>query len=158
MDYGCSVGLAEFEVTIPSMYSNATIRRSAVPGQWRLMPVCRSTSSISSFRVIRKRLATLIAHERACDARYSKDWEGSRAAFLFVECDIAITLSPTTRHSPLTTHHYSFHALLLTSSALGKSFGTGRVTLPVAAHSAPRCSVVMKPTHSCESLPWPIGV
>ncbi len=32
------------------------------------------------------------------------------------------------------------------------------MTFPVAAHSVPRCSVVMKPTHCCEYSAWPIGV
>ena len=46
--------------------------------------------------------------------------------------------------------------------AVGKSFGTGWVTLPVAAHSAPRCNVAMKPTQerhatgaSSLGLTWP---
>src|SRR5438105_3748386 len=39
----------------------------------------------------------------------------------------------------------------LTLSAVGKSSGTlVSVTLPVAAHSVPRCRVTMKPTHSIE--------
>ena len=46
----------------------------------------------------------------------------------------------------------------LVLSAVGKVAGDRLVTLPVAAHSQPRMKVMMKPTHSCESLPWPIGV
>ena len=40
---------------------------------------------------------------------------------------------------------------LLGLSAFGKSAGTVRVTLPVAAHSQPRRNVVMKPAHSWDS-------
>ena len=38
-------------------------------------------------------------------------------------------------------------ASVLTAPAVGKSAGSFCVTFPVAAHSAPRDSVVMKPTH-----------
>ena len=41
-------------------------------------------------------------------------------------------------------------ARLLALSAVGKSAATGTLTLPVAAHSAPRWRVLMKPTHSME--------
>src|SRR4029453_97495 len=54
--------------------------------------------------------------------------------------------------------HYSPNFRWLVLSAVGKSSGIGTLTLPVPAHPAPRCSVVMKPTLSCESLPCPIGV
>ena len=37
------------------------------------------------------------------------------------------------------------------ASGPGKSLGTACVTLPVAAHSAPRCSVTMKPTQCIAS-------
>src|SRR5262245_65872311 len=50
------------------------------------------------------------------------------------------------------------HLIVLVLSALGKSRGIGRVTLPVAAHSLPRCSVVMKPMQRMPLTSWPIGV
>lgn len=54
---------------------------------------------------------------------------------------------------------YSFaDGRLLVLSAVGKSAGIGIDTFPVAAHSVPRCSVVMKPTHSIEYSACPIGV
>lgn len=43
-----------------------------------------------------------------------------------------------------------FAVRLLSWLAVGKSLGIGCVTLPVAAHSAPRQSVVMNPAHSIE--------
>src|SRR5262249_42106277 len=42
--------------------------------------------------------------------------------------------------------------------AVGNSFGTGTVTLPVAAHSVPRCTVSANPTHFIALTSWPIGV
>ena len=39
------------------------------------------------------------------------------------------------------------HGRVFVSAAEGKSAGIFWVTLPVAAHSAPRCRVTMKPTH-----------
>ena len=54
------------------------------------------------------------------------------------------------------TRYGAFRALTL--SAVGKSLGKACVTLPVAAHSVPRWYVAMKPTHSSESTPWPMGV
>ncbi len=58
---------------------------------------------------------------------------------------------------------YHDHSLKLnfrseTSSTDGKSSGISLVTLPVAAHSVPRTSNVINPTHCCESLPCPSGV
>jgi hypothetical protein len=47
---------------------------------------------------------------------------------------------------------------LLVASAVGKSSGIGSVTLPLAAHSVPRNSVVIKPTHSMLYSACPIGV
>src|SRR5262249_27847742 len=51
--------------------------------------------------------------------------------------------------------HFAFKSRVLTSFAVGKSSGTFCVTLPVAAHSAPRCSVTMKPTHLIAGTSWP---
>lgn len=42
------------------------------------------------------------------------------------------------------------HLRTLDLSGVGKSFGIGIVTFPVAAHSVPRKNVVWKPTHSNE--------
>lgn len=42
--------------------------------------------------------------------------------------------------------------------SVGKSAGTGCVTLPVAAHSTPRRRVVAKPTSLIASRPWPSAV
>src|SRR5262249_20665314 len=42
-----------------------------------------------------------------------------------------------------------------TFSSVGKSSGTFCVTLPVAAHSAPRASVARKPTHFSAGRSWP---
>lgn len=48
------------------------------------------------------------------------------------------------------TYFFSSNFLLVDSSAVGKSTGTGCVTLPVAAHSTPRTKVVINPTPSHE--------
>ena len=46
----------------------------------------------------------------------------------------------------------------LTLAGFGKFFGIGSVTLPVAAHSVPRTSVVTKPTQCMPVRSCPIGV
>jgi len=46
----------------------------------------------------------------------------------------------------------------LVLSSVGNSLGIFTVTLPVAAHSVPRCRVTVKPTQRIESAPCPIGV
>src|ERR1700761_2198321 len=51
-----------------------------------------------------------------------------------------------------------FGAQTIVLSAVGKFPGTGIVTLPVAAHSAPRSSVVMNPTSFIEISLCPIVV
>ncbi len=51
--------------------------------------------------------------------------------------------------SMLTSFYFS-HVLETVWFPEGKSFGISWVTLPVAAHSAPRCRVVMNPAHSME--------
>jgi len=45
-----------------------------------------------------------------------------------------------------------------TSLAVGKLFGTGSVTLPVAAHSVPRQRVTWKPTQRQDFSSWPSRV
>src|SRR5262249_51155853 len=49
-------------------------------------------------------------------------------------------------------------SMALVSFSVGKFFGNSIVTLPVVAHSVPRCKVAMKPTHRIPSRSWPIGV
>ena len=46
----------------------------------------------------------------------------------------------------------------LSAASVGKFAGTFCVTLPVAAHSVPRCSVVAKPTSLIASRPCPSAV
>ncbi len=46
----------------------------------------------------------------------------------------------------------------LAFSAVGNSFGSAIVTLPVAAHSVPRVIVPAKPQHFIAVASWPIGV
>src|SRR6185295_9996947 len=43
----------------------------------------------------------------------------------------------------------------LASSAVGKSLSTICVTLPVAAHSAPRCKVTINPAQFIAAKSWP---
>src|SRR4026209_2742010 len=52
----------------------------------------------------------------------------------------------------------SYYSRDWTSVAVGKFFGIGDVTLPVAAHSVPRWRVVAKPTHFMASTLWPRAV
>src|SRR5262249_646730 len=61
-------------------------------------------------------------------------------------------------HSVFCTLLFPNHGLVEIFSPVGKSSGTGSVTLPVAAHSVPRASVVRKPTHLIASRSWPIVV
>jgi len=56
---------------------------------------------------------------------------------------------------PSVEHHF---AKELVFSSVGKFSGIFSVTFAVAAHSVPRCRVVLKPTQRIESASCPIGV
>src|SRR5436190_20519686 len=67
-----------------------------------------------------------------------------------------------TQHGNLLLNAHFVSDTRLVASGLGKLSGSGRVTLPVAAHSQPRFMTVMKPTQRIArvSLPptWPMTV